>query len=107
MLVWLVSVSNSSASVDNEVGEVPLDRLVLSWLSRFHPLVKRNLVWPVDSWNLAHHVKSNSVLFLKIGWVKCLKSLDSEVGIKLTRFTPIEKHIRKCPEKVMKHPENV
>ena len=94
VLVWLVSVSNSSASVDNEVGKVPLDRLILSWLGGFHPFVKWNLVFPVDSWNLAHHVKSNSVLFLKIGWVKCSKSLDSEVRIKPTRLTlSFEKYI--------------
>ena len=116
VLVWLVSLSNSSASVDNEVGKVPFDRLVLARISRFHPFVKRNLVWTVDSWNLAHHVKSNSVLFLKLGWAIFSKSLGGGVRgqASLTSSPPprkiypkMSKNVRKWPEKIRKCPENV
>ena len=75
MLRWLVSLSDSPAAIDHEVGKVPLDRLILAGLGRLHPFVQRDLVGPVDV-DLGHHVESNSVLFLDV-------FLDLLVGARL------------------------
>lgn len=61
---WLVAISDAATAVDQEVGEIPVDDLLVGVC--LEPSVQWVLLRPVDV-DLRHHVKGDAVSLLHMG----------------------------------------